>query len=514
MNLAPPERDSRPHAAIIGAGIGGLATGALLAARGYRVSLFDPLDAPGGRAYAHRQDGFVFDAGPTIITAPWLFEKLWEDCGGRMQDDLDLRACDPFYSIRFDDGTVFDYSGDAARMEAEVARIEPADVEGYRGFMEESRAIYDVAFAQLADKPFHSFAFTLGVLARMVRLGGYRSVYDVVARHFRNEKLRTLFSFHPLLIGGNPFTATSFYCLIAHLESRYGVHYAMGGTNALVRGIASLVERQGGTIRLGETVDAILTEGSRATGLRLASGEEVKADIVVSNADPASTYGRLLKHHPRRRWTDRKLARSHHSMSLFVWYFGTDRRYGEVPHHLMLFGPRYRGLLDDIFRRRVLADDFSLYMHAPTRTDATLAPPGHEAFYVLSPVPNNRSGVDWSVQRDEYFDRIMQELERRLIPGARAHMVTSHMLTPHEFEHDLRSADGSAFGPEPVLLQSAYFRFHNVSEDVQGLFFVGAGTHPGGGIPGVLQSARVLDRVVPQPADHKPRAVMPMALWS
>lgn len=503
MNLVPAERDRRPHAAIIGAGVGGLATGALLAARGYRVSLFDPLDAPGGRAYAYRQDGFVFDAGPTIITAPWLFEKLWEDCGGRMQDDLELRACDPFYTIRFDDGTAFQYSGDAARMEAEVARFEPADVAGYRGFMEESRAIYDVAFAQLADKPFHSFAFTLGVLALMVRLGGYRSVHDVVARHFRNEKLRSIFSFHPLLIGGNPFTATSFYCLIAHLESKYGVHYAVGGTNALVRGIAGLVERQGGAIRLGETVETILTEGNRATGLRLASGEEVAADIVVSNADPASTYGRLLKHHPRRRWTDRKLARADYSMSLFVWYFGTNRRYEEVPHHLMLFGPRYRGLLDDIFRRKKLAEDFSLYLHRPTASDPSLAPEGCDSFYVLSPVPNLAGNTDWAEMAETYRARIQQRLEETVMPGLGQHIVSQRIATPLDFRDRLLSWQGAAFALEPRLLQSAWFRPHNRSEELDNLYLCGAGTHPGAGLPGVLCSARIVAGLVPDPAQFR-----------
>ncbi len=503
---APHSRDpARPHAVVIGAGVGGLSAAALLAARGYRVTVIDPLDAPGGRAYAHRQDGFVFDAGPTIITAPWLFEELWRDCGGRLQDDVELRPCNPFYKIRFDDGTWFNYSGDRAAMEAEVARFEPADVAGYRSFMDESRRIYEVAFEQLADQPFHSLSFTARTLAGLVRLGGYRSVYQVVARHFRNEKLRTIFSFHPLLIGGNPFSATSFYCLIAHLESRYGVHYAVGGTNALVKGIAGLVTRNGGVIRLGERVETILTEGRRATGVRLASGETLAADIVVSNADPATTYAGMLKHHPRRRWTDAKIRRGDYSMGLFVWYFGTDRRYDDVYHHTMLFGPRYRGLLTDIFHRQRLAKDFSLYLHRPSAVDPSVAPEGCDAFYVLSPVPNLGGSTDWESMAETYRRRIETRLEQTVLPGLRRHVVSSRVATPIDFRDRLHSWQGAAFALEPKLLQSAWFRPHNRSEELDNLFLCGAGTHPGAGLPGVLSSARIVSDLVPDPRELESR---------
>lgn len=491
---------SRPQAIIIGAGVGGLSAGALLAARGYGVTIFDPLDAPGGRAYAHRQDGFVFDAGPTIITAPWMFEDLWRDCGGRLSDDVQLRPCTPFYRIRFDDGAWFNYSGDPAAMEAEVARFDPRDVAGYRSFLDESRRIYEVAFEQLADQPFHSLAFTARTLAGLVRLGGYRSVYSVVSRHFRNERLRNIFSFHPLLIGGNPFSATSFYCLIAHLEGRYGVHYAMGGTNALVHGIANLVRRNGGVIRLGETVDSILTQGRRATGVRLSSGQIVPADIVISNGDPATTYGSLLRHHPRRRWTDVKIARGDYSMGLFVWYFGTNRRYDDVYHHTMLFGPRYKGLLTDIFRRQHLADDFSLYLHRPSAVDKSVAPDGCDTFYVLSPVPNLGSGTDWQDMAETYRQRIADHLSRTLLPDLDRHVVVSKMVTPLDFRDRLLSWQGAAFALEPKLLQSAWFRPHNRSEELENLFLCGAGTHPGAGLPGVLSSARIVDRLVPDVA--------------
>jgi phytoene desaturase len=497
---SPGPADNRPHAVVIGAGIGGLTTGALLGAKGYRVTILDPLDEPGGRAYAYRQDGFTFDAGPTIVTAPWLFENLWRDCGCTLSDDVELRANTPFYRVRFDDGTVFDYSGDRAAMEAQIARIEPRDVGGYRSFLDESRRIYEVAFEQLAHKPFHSLLFTAKTLARLVRLGGYRSVYSVVSKHFRSDKLRTLFSFHPLLIGGNPFSATSFYCLIAHLEGKYGVHHAMGGTNAIVRGIASLVTRNGGRIRLEETVVEIETEGRRATGVRLASGERIDADIVISNADPATTYGDLLKAYPRRRWTDAKLARSDYSMSLFVWYFGTNRRYDEVLHHTMLFGPRYRGLLDDIFKNHRLAEDFSLYLHRPTASDPSLAPSGCDAFYVLSPVPNLAATTDWAETGERYRRKIEQRLEQTFLPDLSRHIVSSRIATPLDFRDRLLSWQGAAFALEPKLFQSAWFRPHNKSEELDNLFLCGAGTHPGAGLPGVVSSARIVADLVPHPA--------------
>lgn len=494
-----PIGSTRPHAAVIGAGIGGLAAGALLGAKGYRVTIFDPLDKPGGRAYAFEQNGFTFDAGPTIITAPWLFEQLWEACGGKLSDDVDIRPNIPFYKIRFQDGTFFTYSANKDAMEAEIAKIEPGDVKGYRSFMAESKEIYEYAFLELADKPFHSLPFTLSTFAKLIRLGGYRSVYNVVSKHFKNDRLRSVFSFHPLLIGGNPFTTTSFYCLIAHLESKHGVHYAMGGTNALARGIANLVTRNGGQIRYGETVDTILTSGRHATGLRLSSGETVPADIVVSNSDPATTYSKLLKHLPRRRWSDGKLGRQDYSMGLFVWYFGTDRRYDDVGHHTMLFGPRYKGLLKDIFKNRVLAEDFSLYLHRPSANDPSVAPDGCDAYYVLSPVPNLKGDADWESVAEQYRDKIAAELEATLLPDLSKHIVSSRISTPLDFRDRLLSWQGAAFSLQPNLFQSAWFRPHNKSEELDNLFLCGAGTHPGAGLPGVVCSAKIVAELAPDP---------------
>ena len=498
-------RDPRPHAVIIGSGFGGLAAAVRLGARGYRVTVLERLDAPGGRAYVFRQDGFTFDAGPTIITAPYVFEELWTLCGRKMSDDIDLRAIDPFYKIRFDDGDTFSYTADHDAMRREVARINPGDVAGYERYLSDSADIFRVAFTGLADQPFHGLGRLITSIPDLIRLGGYRSVYSKVCDYFQNEKLRLAFSFHPLLIGGNPFTTTSYYCLIAHLERTFGVHYAIGGTGALVRGLVGLVERQGGELRCDADVERILVNGRRATGVQLANGERIAADIVVSNADPAWTYSRLLSQQTRRRWSDAKLRRASYSMSLFVWYFGTNKRFDDVYHHTMVLGPRYRGLLDDIFKHKRLADDFSLYLHRPTANDPSLAPPGCDSFYVLSPVPHLQSGTDWASFGETYRQKIAQRLEQTLLPGLSKTIVTSRIMTPQDFQDRLCSINGAAFALEPKLFQSAWFRPHNKSEEVDGLYLVGAGTHPGAGLPGVVSSARVIDRIVPHASDLRER---------
>jgi phytoene desaturase len=485
------------HAVVIGSGFGGLAAAVRLGARGYRVTVLERLDAPGGRAYVHRQDGFTFDAGPTIVTAPFLLEELWALCGRRLADDVELRPVDPFYRIRFDDGETFEYSGDPARMRAEVARLSPGDVAGYEAFMRASEATYRVGFEALGHVPFGRWTDMARVLPALLRLNAFRSVHGLVAKHIRDPRLRTVFSFHPLLVGGNPFAASAIYSLIAFLERDGGVHFAMGGTGALVGGLVRLIQGQGGAVRCNETVSAITVRDGVATGVRLDSGETMRADIVVSNADAAWTYQRLLPPEARRRWTDRRIARARYSMSLFVWYFGTDRRYDDVAHHTILLGPRYRELLADIFKRRVLARDFSLYLHRPTATDPSLAPAGCDAFYVLSPVPHLGGETDWATAAEPYRAAIAAHLGATVLPGLADHIVSSRMMTPLDFRDRLLSVRGAAFGLEPILTQSAWFRPHNKSEDVGRLFLVGAGTHPGAGLPGVLSSAKVLDTVVP-----------------
>ena len=497
---AAERRRSAPHAVVIGSGLGGLAAAVRLGARGYRVTVIEKLDAPGGRAYVFRQDGFTFDAGPTIVTAPFLLEELWALCGQRLADDIELVPMTPFYRIRFHDGASFDYSGDPAAMREEVERLSPSDVAGYERFMQMSESICKVAFERLGHVPFGSWTDMARVLPQLARLQGFRTVFGLVSRYVQDPKLRVILSFHPLLIGGNPFTATSIYALIAALERRWGVHFVMGGTGRLVQGLVRLIEGQGGAVRCGEQVQAITLRGRAATGVQLASGETIAADIVVSNADSAWTYRHLLPSAVRRRWTDRRLEAARYSMSLFVWYFGTRRRYPDVQHHTILLGPRYRELLEDIFERRVLPPDFSLYLHRPTATDPSLAPPGCDAFYVLSPVPHLGSGTDWRKAAEPYRRRMAHHLANTLLPGLQDEVVTSRIMTPQDFQDRLCSFRGAAFGLEPTLSQSAWFRPHNRSEEVERLYLVGAGTHPGAGVPGVLSSARVLDSLVPNAA--------------
>jgi phytoene desaturase len=491
-----------PHAVVIGSGFGGLAAAVRLAARGWRVTVLEQLDAPGGRAYVHRQDGFTFDAGPTVITAPFLLEELWSLCGRRLADDVTLQPVAPFYRIRFDDGTLFDYSGDAAAMRAEVARLAPDDVAGYESFLQASRALYDVGFEQLGHVPFDSASDMLKVAPDLVRLSGWRTVYGLASRHVRDPRLRMVLTFQSLLVGGNPFDTSAVYCLIAHLERRWGVHFAMGGTGALVNGLVKLLQGQGGQLRLNTKVTQIEVQGGRARGVRLHDGEFIAADAVVSNADSAFTYRRLVAPEHRRRWSDRRLERADYSMSLFVWYFGTRRQYPEVAHHTIALGPRYRELLADIFHRQRLATDFSLYLHRPTATDASMAPAGCDTFYALAPVPHQGSGVDWTQQAEPFRLAVQRRLEATLLPGLQDVVVSSRVTTPLDFAQRLSSEQGAAFGLAPTLTQSAWFRPHNRSEDIAGLYLVGAGTHPGAGLPGVLSSARVLDHFLPPAAAY------------
>jgi phytoene desaturase len=382
-------------------------------------------------------------------------------------------------------------------MRREVARLSPGDVAGYERFMLEAQRCYEIGFQGMATMPFETFGDLLRAVPGMVRMRAWRTIHAAVSKHLRDPRLRIVFSFHPLLIGGNPFSVTCAYSLIQPLERLHGVHWAMGGTGALVRGLVGLIEGQGSTIRYGAPVTRIVVEGGRARGVELEGGERIAADIVVSNADAAWTYRHLVASEHRRTWTDAKIERSHYSMSLFVWYFGTNRQWHEVPHHMMVLGPRYEGLLKDIFGRKRLADDFSLYLHRPSATDPSVAPAGHDAFYVLSPVPHLDAGVDWAARAPAYRDAIAQALERTVLPGLRASIVTSFWTTPQDFHDRLLSYKGAAFGFEPRLTQSAWFRPHNRSEDVEGLYMVGAGNHPGAGIPGVLSSAKALEAVLP-----------------
>jgi phytoene desaturase len=489
--------DSRPHAIVIGSGFGGLAAAIRLGARGYRVTVLEQLDQPGGRARVFRQDGFTFDAGPTIVTAPFLFEELWALCGRSMANDVTLKPMLPFYRLMFADGTQMDCSGDDAAMREQILRIAPGDAAGYERLLKKCEAIYKVGFEELAHVPFTTMLDMAKAIPKMALLRADRSLYTLVSKYIRDERLRLALSFHPLFIGGNPFSVTAIYALVLHLERQYGVHYAMGGTGELVKGLVSLLEGQGADLRLNTAVTGITLEGRKATGVELASGETVSADIIVSNACTTWTYRNLLPDKQRRRWKDKKIRKVRHSMSVFVWYFGTKRRYDDVLHHTILLGPRYKELLDDIFTHKVLAEDFSVYLHRPSASDPSVAPEGCDAFYVLAPVPNLEGETDWAVTAETYRQKIEDFLAATILPGLGNVIVTSRIMTPLDFRDELLSTHGAAFGIEPILTQSAWFRPHNLSEDAENLYLVGAGTHPGAGMPGVLSSARVLDSVVP-----------------
>lgn len=491
---------SAKRVTVIGSGFGGLATAVRLQARGYQVTLVEARDQLGGRAYVYRQDGFTFDAGPTVITAPFLIDEIFAAAGRRTEDYVRIVPVDPFYRIEFHDGRSFEYNGDEAETERRVAAFAPGDVEGYRRMIAETKAIFEKGFVELSDRPFLKFGDMLRIAPDLMRLQSYKTVYSFVSRYVKDPLLRRVFSFHPLLVGGNPFQTTSIYALIHHLERQWGVHYAMGGTGAVIAGLGRLFEELGGSIRLSSPVRRIAvrngTSRATVTGVELASGESIDSDAVVSNADIANTYRLMIDPKHRRRNSDARFNRMRYSMSLFVIYFGTRKQYPGIRHHTIILSERYRELLADIFNRKVLSEDFSLYLHRPSATDPGMAPPGCDCFYVLIPVPNQLSGIDWRQQAVPFRNAVMEFLERHSMPDLRANIATERYFTPLDFETELRSFQGAAFSFEPLFLQSAWFRPHNASEDVDQLYFAGAGTHPGAGIPGVLSSAKIAEKLI------------------
>lgn len=486
-----------PRAIVVGAGFGGLASAVRLVAKGYDVTVIEATDQLGGRASVWKRDGYSFDAGPTVITAPYLFDELWSLVGRNTRDYFDIMPVDPFYRVDFPDGSRFDYVGEEDRILSQIQAMSPRDVDGYRKLADHARRIFEIGYEQLAHVPFDSLSQMLRIVPTMLKLENHRSVYGLVSKYIKDDRLRQVFTFQPLLIGGNPFKSSSIYLLIHWLERKWGVHYAKGGTAAIVASFGRLLSELGVDVRLNSPVTELVMKDGAARGVRLASGAQVDADLVVFNADPSMVYRTMIPKAARRKHTDRAIARKKQSMSLFVTYFGTKKTYPSLAHHTIVLGPRYKGLLNDIFEKKVLAKDFSLYLHAPTRSDSSIAPPGHEAFYVLSPVPNQLSGIDWEQAAPEYEARILSSLEQTHIPGLRENLTTCFSVDPRYFEGRLRSQHGAAFGLEPRLTQSAWFRYHNRSEDVRDLYFVGASTHPGAGVPGVLSSAKVTDHAIP-----------------
>ena len=512
MNREPHQPQGR--AVVIGAGLGGLASAMRLGAKGWRVTVIDRLDRPGGRGSSITDQGHRFDLGPTIVTVPQTLRDLWAACGRDFAADVDLRPLDPFYEIRFQDGTRFTMRPGIEAMRAEVARLSPGDLAGFDRFLTDARARYHFGFEDLGRRPMHRLIDLFKVLPKFAMMRADRSVHAHAARRVSHPALRFALSFHPLFIGGDPFRVTSMYALVSHLESAFGVHYAMGGVQAIADAMVRVIEGQGGEVRLQTEADEILVDKGRAAGIRLTSGERIAAEVTVSNADPGFTYGQLLRNHPKRRWTDRRMARSRWSMGLFVWYFGTKgtrRMWPDAGHHTILVGPRYREHIRDLFRAGRITGDMSLYVHRPTVTDPSAAPPGDDTFYALSPVPHLGHGAaDWSSFAEDYKTRVAAMLEP-LIPGFRNHIVTDRVFTPETFRDRYLSPFGAGFSLEPRILQSAWFRPHNVSEELAGLYLCGAGTHPGAGVPGVIGTAEILDQLVGSPAVRAVPPALPLA---
>ncbi len=479
-------------AVVIGAGFGGLALAIRLQSAGVATTIVEGRDRPGGRAYYWERDGFTFDAGPTVITDPDCLKDLWKLSGHDIAEDVELVPVTPFYRLSWPDGTQFDYSNDEPQLYAEIAKLNPADVEGYRRFLDYSAGVYREGYLKLGAVPFLDFKSMLKAAPALARYQAWRSVYSIVSSYVQNEKLREALSFHTLLVGGNPMATSSIYALIHKLEKDGGVWFAKGGTNRLVAGMVRHFERIGGTLRLGDQVEEIETQGERVVAVRTRSGWRGEADAVASNADIMHSYRDLLDSSARGRKAARSLTRKRFSPSLFVVHFGVRGTFPEVPHHSILFGPRYKGLLDDIYSNGVLADDFSLYLHHPTATDPAMAPAGHATFYALAPVPHMGKGrIDWDAQGEGFADRILDAVAERLrIPDLKARIVTRFHYAPTDFATDLNAHLGSAFSLEPILTQSAWFRTHNRDDAIPNLYFVGAGTHPGAGIPGVVGSAK------------------------
>ncbi|KRC79802.1 phytoene desaturase [Sphingomonas sp. Root241] len=477
-------------AAVIGAGIGGLALAIRLQSAGVDTTILEARDKPGGRAYFWERDGFTFDAGPTVITAPDALRELWRISGHDISEDVKLVPVSPFYRLSWPDGVAFDYSGDDAQLGAEIARLSPEDVAGYRRFLKYSEGVYREGYEKLGHVAFLDFGSMVRAAPALMKYQAWRSVYSMVSHYVKNEKLRQALSFHTLLVGGNPMTTSAIYALIHKLERDGGVWFAQGGTNRLVAGMVRHFERLGGVVRLGDAVSAIHTLGDRVTGLRAESGFELVVDAVASNADIVHSYRNLLKDSRSAQRTASSLEQKRFSPSLFLVHFGLRGSFPEIPHHSILFGPRYQGLLEDIYDHGVLSEDFSLYLHHPSATDPGMAPEGHSTFYALAPVPHlGKFPADWSEVGPVLEERILAEIARRLIPDLKDRIVTKFSYAPPDFATDLKAHLGSAFSLEPILTQSAYFRAHNRDASISNLYFVGAGTHPGAGIPGVVGSA-------------------------
>ena len=481
---------------VIGSGFGGIAAALRLRAKGHDVTLVEKHKDLGGRARVFKKNGFIFDAGPTVITAPYLINELFELFNKKSENYINLKPLKTWYRFIFDDGSKFDYSGDEDLMKRQIEMMNKDDIKGYEELVKFTKKIFDKGFMELSDISFDKPLTMVKQLPALLKLKSYRSVYSLVSSYVKNEKLRRMLSMHPLLVGGNPFTTTSIYGLILYLEKKWGIHYSMGGTGNIIKGLEKLMEEEKIEIIKGNEVIKIESLSNKITSVKLDNQKEINVDNVICNADPPSVYEKLLENKKVSMIFEWKKKRMQYSMGLFVYYFGTKKTYDDVEHHTIKFGEKYKEHLDDIFNKKKLNNDISYYLHRPSATDSSMAPDGNDCFYVLVPVPNNQSKIDWSIEGEKIKNLVIDKMEKDLMPNLRENIIEDFYLTPDYFEKDLNTKYGSGFSIQPKFSQSAYFRFHNKSEIYDGLYFVGAGTHPGAGIPGVLSSAKVLDKIL------------------
>jgi len=481
---------------VIGSGFGGIAAALRLRAKNHDVTLIEKQKDLGGRARVFKKNGFTFDGGPTVITAPYLINELFELFNKNPKDYIEIIPLKTWYRFIFEDGMKFDYSGNEDEMKMQIEKVNKEDVKGYENLVKFTKKIFDKGFLELSDVPFDKPLFMMKQLPALINLKSYKSVYSLVSSYIKNEKLRRLLSMHPLLVGGNPFTTTSIYGLILYLEKKWGIHYSMGGTGNIIKGLERLMIEEKIKILKDSEVTSINLNQNKIKSVTINNQKEFDADNVICNADPPAVYEKMLINKKKNNFFNWKKKRMDYSMGLFVYYFGTKKVYENVEHHTIKFGNKYKEHLQDIFDKKKLNEDISYYLHRPTATDKSMAPKGHDCFYVLVPVPNNQSGIDWSIEGDKIKNLVIDKMEKSLLPNLRENIVEDFYLTPDYFEKELNTKYGSGFSIQPKFSQSAYFRFHNKSEVCDGLYFVGAGTHPGAGVPGVLSSAKVLDKIL------------------
>ena len=482
---------------VIGSGFGGLASALRLRARGFNVTLVEKHPDLGGRARVFKKGNFIYDGGPTVITAPYLFEELFSLFNKNISEYVKIVPLNLWYRFVFSDGKTFDYSGNEKLMEKEIKKFSESDYEGYNKLVNFTEKIFNKGFTELSDKPFNNLTFMLKQIPALLNLKSYKSVYGLVSKYISNDKLRRVFSMHPLLVGGNPFTTTSIYALILFLEKKWGIHYSIGGTGSVVNQLEKLMLEEGIKIIKDAEVTEIITENKNVKSVKINKSKIINCDYVVCNSDPPNVYKNLIKSKNNYNFLfKQKMKRMDYSMGLFVYYFGSKKQYKNVAHHTIYFGNSYEKHLDKIFEKKILSDDISYYLHRPSATDPSMAPNGQDAFYVLVPVPNNLSNINWSDKGEKFKNLVLDKMDKSVLPGIKENVVNDFYLTPDYFEKDLDTLHGSGFSIQPKFSQSAYFRFHNKSEVFNNLYFVGAGTHPGAGMPGVISSAKVLDKIL------------------